>query len=239
METDERKRFMPKDNDVTGHRKRVKERFLKTGFDSWQDYEILELLLFYVIPRKDTKQIAKDLIKEFGSLKNLMNADHDKLLESLKKIDGVGSNTAFFFRFLKEISVKYSEFKMKDMKKLSSPQEVVDFLKNRIGTCEEEKMYAVFLNASNKVLDCKVISEGTVARSAVYPSQIVKESILINARSTIVAHNHPGGICKPSQNDIIATEAIQKALKTVEVVLLDHIIVTDDDYYSFKDNGLI
>ena len=114
METNERKRFMPKDNDVTGHRKRVKERFLKTGFDSWQDYEILELILFYVIPRKDTKQTAKDLIKEFGSLKELMNADHDKLLDVLKDIDGAGPNTAFFFRFLKEISVKYSEFKMKD-----------------------------------------------------------------------------------------------------------------------------
>ena len=239
METNERKRFMPKDNDVTGHRKRVKERFLKTGFDSWQDYEILELILFYVIPRKDTKQTAKDLIKEFGSLKELMNADHDKLLDVLKNIDGAGPNTAFFFRFLKEISVKYSEFKMKDKKKLSSPQEAVEFLKNRIGTCEEEKMYAVFLNASNKVLDCKLISEGTAARSAVYPSQIAKEAVLINARSAIVAHNHPGGVCKPSQNDIIATEAIQKALKTVEVVLLDHIIVTNADFYSFKDNGLI
>ena len=100
-------------------------------------------------------------------------------------------------------------------------------------------MYAVFLNASNKVLDCKLISEGTAARSAVYPSQIAKEAVLINARSAIVAHNHPGGVCKPSQNDIIATEAVQKALKTVEVVLLDHIIVTNADFYSFKDNGLI
>lgn len=229
-----------KEKDVLGHRKRVKERFLNTGFDGWQDYEILELVLFYVLPRKDTKQIAKDLIKEFGSLKELLTADHDKLLKILKNIDGAGPNTAFFFRFLKEISIKYSEFKIKDKYKVSSPQEVVEFLKNKIGNCEEEQMYAIFLNASNKVLKYESISEGTAGRSAVYPSKIVKGAISTErTRSVIVAHNHPGGFCKPSQNDIIATEAIQKALKTVDFVLLDHIIVTDSDYYSFKDNGLI
>lgn len=239
METNERKRFMSKNNDVKGHRKRVKERFLKTGFDNWQDYEILEFVLFYSIPGKDTKQIAKDLIKEFGSLKELMNAEHDKLLSALKKIEGAGPNTAFFFRFLKEFSVKYSEFKMKEKDNVSSPQDVVNFLKNSIGACNEEKMYAVFFNASNKVLNFKEISEGTVSRSAVYPGKIAKEALLTDARAVIVAHNHPGGVCKPSQNDIIATEAVQKALKAVEVILLDHVIVTTSDFYSFKDNGLI
>jgi len=239
METNERKRFMSKNNDVKGHRQRAKERFLKTGFDNWQDYEILEFALFFVIPRKDTKQIAKDLIKKFGSLKDLINTDFDTLTEAFKKIKGVSVNTAFFFYFLKNFSIKYSEFKMKEKEKISSPQEVVNFLKNSIGTCNEEKMYSVFFNASNKVLDFKEISEGTVSRSAVYPGKIAREALLTNARSVIIAHNHPGGVCKPSQNDIIATEAVQKALKAVEVVLLDHIIVTASDFYSFKDNGLI
>ncbi len=239
MDTDERKRFMPKIDDVSGHRQRVKEKFLKTGFDNWQDYEILEFALFFVIPRKDTKQTAKDLIKKFGSLKDLINADYDELLKVFENIKGVSGNTAFFFRFLKSFSVKYSEFKMKEKEKLSSPREVVDFLQNSIGTSGDEKMYAVFFNASNRVLSFKEISEGTVARSAVYPGKIAKEALLTNARSVIIAHNHPGGVCKPSQNDIIATEAVQKALKAVEVVLLDHIIVTSSDFYSFKDNGLI
>ena len=230
---------MQKNTDLLGHRQRVKERFLKTGFDNWQDYEILEFALFFVIPRKDTKQIAKDLIKKFGSLKDLINTDYDTLTEAFEKIKGVSVNTAFFFYFLKSFSIKYSEFKMKEKEKISSPQEVVNFLKNSIGTCNEEKMYSVFFNASNKVLDFKEISEGTVSRSAVYPGKIAKEALLTNARSVIIAHNHPGGVCKPSQNDIIATEAVQKALKAVEVVLLDHIIVTASDFYSFKDNGLI
>ena len=230
---------MQKNTDLLGHRQRVKERFLKTGFDNWQDYEILELVLFYCIPRKDTKQTAKDLLKKFGSLKEIINADYDELLKFIKDIDGVGPNTAFFLHFLKNFSVKYSEFKMKEKEKVSSPQEVVNFLRNRIGTSEEEKMYEVFFNASNKVLGFKEISEGTVARSAVYPGKIAREALLTNARSVVIAHNHPGGVCKPSQNDIIATEAVQKALKAVEVILLDHIIVTASDFYSFKDNGLI
>lgn len=225
---------------VKGHRQRVKERFLNTGFDNWQDYEILELALFYVISQKDTKKMAKNLLNVFGSLKELLNTDYTELKEKFKDIDGVGKEVACLFRFLKEFAVKYSELKIKDKRKLSSPQEVVEFLKNRIGSCDEEKMYAIFFDASNNVLDFKKISEGSVSRSAVYPGKIAKEAVLIKkVRSVIVAHNHPGGVCKPSQNDIIATEAIQKALKTVEVVLLDHIIVTASDFYSFKDNGLI
>lgn len=228
-----------KEKDVLGHRKRVKENFLKTKFNSWHDYEILELALFFVIPRKDTKSIAKELIKKFGSLKEVLTADYEEMNEFFKHIDGVGKNTAFFFYFLKNISIKYSEFKIKEKKQLSSPSDVVEFLKNYIGTLSEEKMVAIFLNASNKVICYDDISDGTVARSAVYPSKIVKKAVPIDARSVIVAHNHPGGICKPSQNDIIATEAVQKALKAVEIVLLDHIIVTSSDFYSFKDNGLI
>ena len=233
------KNFMLKNDDVIGHRQRVKEKFLNAGFDNWQDYEILEFALFFVIPRKDTKQIAKDLIKKFGSLKELINSDYDKLLETFDSIKGISGNTAVFFRFLKNFSVKYSEFKMKEKRKISSPQDVVNFLRNSIGNSDEEKMYAVFFNASNEVLDFKEISSGTVARSAVYPGKIAKEALLTNARSVIIAHNHPGGICKPSQNDIIATEAVQKSLKVVEVFLLDHVIVTASDFYSFKDNGLI
>ncbi|MBO7611226.1 MAG: DNA repair protein RadC [Elusimicrobia bacterium] len=224
---------------VKGHRQRVKEKFLKTNFEGWHDYEILEFILFFSIPRRDTKDIAKALIKKFGSLKEVLLADYDKLKEIFDCIDGVGYHSIFFFRFLKEISVKYSEFQMKEKKKLSSPSDVFEFLKNNVGTLPEEKMVAVFLNASNKVICCDNISDGTVARSAVYPSKIVKNAVLKDARSVIVAHNHPGGVCKPSQNDIIATEAIQKALKTVDVILLDHIIVTNSDFYSFKDNGLI
>ena len=239
METESKINITINADTVKGHRKRVKDKFFKTNFEGWHDYEILEFALFFAISRKDTKQIAKDLIKKFGSLKDVLFADYDELKEFFKDVKGVGEHVAYFLYFLKNFAVKYSEFAVKEKEKISGPQETVDFLKNFIGTSNEEKMTALFLNASNKVLDCKIISEGTVSRSAVYPSKIVKNAVLTDARSVIVAHNHPGGVCKPSQNDIIATEAIQKALKTVDVMLLDHIIVTNADYYSFKDNGLI
>ena len=120
---------------VKGHRKRVKEKFLKTGFDNWQDYEILEFALFFVIPRKDTKQTAKELLKRFGSFKELVNADYDDLVKACKEIDGISVNTAFFFYFLKAFSTKYSELKVKPKEKVSSPQDVVEYLKNEIGFC--------------------------------------------------------------------------------------------------------
>ncbi len=236
MEIDEKKEFVSKNE---GHRQRVKDKFLKTKFENWQDYEILEFALFFVVPRKDTKDIAKNLIDKFGSLKELLHADYEEIMNSLKDVKGVKSHATLFLYFLKYFAIKYSEIKVKQKEKLSSPNEVVTYLRNLIGTSGEEKMYAIYLNASNQVIDCKKISDGTVSRSAVYPTLIAKDSLLKKARSVIVSHNHPGGTCRPSQNDIIATEAVQKALKTIEVILLDHIIVTATDYYSFKDNGLI
>lgn len=236
METGKRKELVPKNK---GHRQRIKDKFLKTKFENWQDYEILEFALFFVVPQKDTKDIAKNLINKFGSLKELLNADYEEIMSCLKDVKGVKSHATLFLYFLKYFAIKYSEIKVKQKEKLSSPNEVVTYLKNLIGTSSEEKMYALYLNASNQIIDCKKISDGTVSHSAVYPTVIAKDSLLKKARSVIIAHNHPGGISKPSQNDIIATEAVTKALKTIEVVLLDHIIITATDYYSFKDNGLI
>ena len=236
METGERKELVPKNK---GHRQRIKDKFLQTKFEDWQDYEILEFALFFVVPQKDTKDIAKNLINKFGSLKELLHADYEEIMSCLKDVKGVKSHATLFLYFLKYFAIKYSEIKVKQKEKLSSPNEVVTYLKNLIGTSSEEKMYALYLNASNQIIDCKKISDGTVSHSAVYPTVIAKDSLLKKARSVIIAHNHPGGISKPSQNDIIATEAVKKALKTIEVVLLDHIIVTATDYYSFKDNGLI
>jgi len=231
METNDRKKYN------TGHRKRLKEKFLNSKFDNWQDYEILEFALTFALPQKDTKQIAKKLIEKFGSLKELLQSDCKNLISL--KIEGIAEHSAIFISFLKYFSIKYSEFEIKEKEKLSSPKDVLIFLKSVIGSSEKEIFYAIFLNASNKVLNYQVISKGIVNRSAVYPREIVKLALDSNATSVIISHNHPGGTCKPSQNDIIATEAVLKALKTVDITLMDHIIVTSNNYYSFKDNGLI
>lgn len=218
-----------------GHRQRIKERFLRSGLKDWKDYEILELALTFAVARKDTKQTAKQLIEKFGSLKNVLNTD----IEKLKEIKGIKDHAAFFISFLKNFAVKYSELELAEKEKISSPSDTVVFLKTLIGSSKDEIFYAIFMNASNKILFYDEINRGVVNKSAVYPRKIVELALKNNATSVIIAHNHPGGGCKPSQNDIIATEAVLKALKTVDVSLLDHIIVTDKNYYSFKDNGLI
>ena len=218
-----------------GHRKRLKEKFLKTDFSNWQDYEILEFALMFVIPRKDTKLIAKNLIKKFGSLKQVLHTDIEKLFE----VKGIKEHSVTFIKFLKEFCYKYSQLQMESKEKISSPQDVLNFFQTNIGSSKNEIIYALFLNASNKILAHCPISNGVVNRSAMYPRKITELALKNNAVSVIIAHNHPGGSCKPSQNDIIATDAVIKALKTIDVTLLDHLIVTGNGYYSFKDNNLI
>ena len=208
-----------------GHRKRLKEKFLKTDFSNWQDYEILEFALMFVIPRKDTKLIAKNLIKKFGSLKQVLHTDIEKLFE----VKGIKEHSVTFIKFLKEFCYKYSQLQMESKEKISSPQDVLNFFQTNIGSSKNEIIYALFLNASNKILAHCPISNGVVNRSAMYPRKITELALKNNAVSVIIAHNHPGGSCKPSQNDIIATD----------VTLLDHLIVTGNGYYSFKDNNLI
>ena len=128
---------------------------------------------------------------------------------------------------------------MIEKEKISSPKYALVFLRSVIGLSKDEVFYAIFLNASNKILFYDEINRGVVNKSAVYPRKIVELAIQHSATSVIIAHNHPGGSCVPSQNDIIATEAVAKALKTVDVSLLDHLIVTYKNHYSFKDSGLI
>lgn len=218
-----------------GHRQRLKEKFIKTNFSNWQDYEILEFALTFVIPRKDTKTIAKNLIKKFGSLKQVLQTDVEKLYE----IEGIKNHSAIFIKFLKEFCSKYSQLQMESKEKISSPLDVLNFFQTNIGSSKDEIIYALFLNASNKILAHCPVSSGVVNRSAMYPRKIAELALKHNATSVIIAHNHPGGSCKPSQNDIIATDAVIKALKTVDIILLDHLIVTGNGYYSFKDNNLI
>lgn len=222
-----------------GHRERVKEKFLKTNFDGWQDYEILEFALFFVLPYKDTKSIAKKLIEKFGSLKEILNSNYNELKEALKDIKGAGKHTVYFLYFLKHFSIKYSELKIKEKEFFSCPEDVAKFLRNLIGTSEKEKMCAVFMNSSGDILGYKIISEGTVGRSAVYPGEIARQALILNSRSVIISHNHPGGGCKPSEKDIIATKLVKGALELIDVVLLDHFIVTASDRYSFRENGLL
>lgn len=229
-------------NNAKGHRERVRKKFLENGFNGLEDYEILELLLFYVIPRKDTKAIAKELIKKFKNLANVIKAD---TLE-LKTIDGLGASSITFLKMMGALPEKIYKDELKNQKlikddknKITDKEALLKFLRNKIGYEDVEKFYVIYLSSSNEVIAFEESSSGTLDRSSIYPREIYKRVIMENAKSIIIAHNHPSGNTCPSKCDIDITNEIAKGLKNFGALLLEHIIITRDSYFSFLEEGLI
>ena len=230
------------EKDNQGHRERIKEKFLKNGIDGFAEYEILELLLTYCIPRKDTKPIAKDLLNKFKTLDNVFKADFDKL----SVIDGLGNNSIAFLKLIGDLpSIIYKD-ELKNKKlidretlKISNKDILLNYLRNKIGYEEKEKFYVIYLSSSNEVIEFEENSVGTLDRSSVYPREIYKKIINLNAKSVILAHNHPSDNITPSKSDIELTNEIAKGLKNFGALLIEHIIITKNSYFSFLEEGLI
>ncbi|WP_315337311.1 DNA repair protein RadC [Fusobacterium pseudoperiodonticum] len=229
-------------NNAKGHRERVRKKFLENGFNGLEDYEILELLLFYVIPRKDTKAIAKELIEKFKTLANVLKAD---TLE-LKTINGLGDVAITFLKMIGALPARIYKDELKNQKlikddknKITDKEVLLSFLRNKIGYEDVEKFYVIYLSSSNEVIAFEESSSGTLDRSSIYPREIYKRVIMENAKSIIIAHNHPSGNTCPSKCDIDITNEIAKGLKNFGALLLEHIIITRDSYFSFLEEGLI
>ena len=230
------------EKDNQGHRERIKEKFLKNGIDGFAEYEILELLLTYCIPRKDTKPIAKELLNKFKSLDNIFKADFDKLFA----IDGLGKNSIAFLKLIGDLpsiiykdELKNKKLVDKETLKISNKDILLKYLRNKIGYEEIEKFYVLYLSSSNEVIEFEENSVGTLDRSSVYPREIYKKIINLNAKSIILAHNHPSDNITPSKCDIELTNEIAKGLKNFGALLIEHIIVTKNSYFSFLEEGLI
>ena len=229
-------------NNAKGHRERVRKKFLENGFNGFEDYEVLELLLFYVIPRRDTKAIAKELITKFKTLANVLKADN----KELKTINGLGNVAITFLKMMGALPEKIYEDKLKnekiikdDTNKITNKEILLNFLRNKIGYENVEKFYVIYLSSSNEVLAFEESSSGTLDRSSIYPREIYKRVIMENAKSIIIAHNHPSGNISPSKCDIDITNEIAKGLKNFGALLIEHIIITRDSYFSFLEEGLI
>ena len=230
------------EKDNQGHRERIKEKFLKNGIDGFAEYEILELLLTYCIPRKDTKPIAKELLNKFKSLDNIFKADFDKLFA----IDGLGKNSIAFLKLIGDLpsiiykdELKNKKLVDKETLKISNKDILLKYLRNKIGYEEIEKFYVLYLSSSNEVIEFEENSVGTLDRSSVYPREIYKKIINLNAKSVILAHNHPSDNITPSKCDIELTNEIAKGLKNFGALLIEHIIITKNSYFSFLEEGLI
>ena len=230
------------EKDNQGHRERIREKFFNNGIDGFAEYEILELLLTYCIPRKDTKPIAKELLNKFKSLDNVFKADLDKL----SAIDGLGKNTVTFLKLIGDLpsiiykdELKNKKLVDKETLKISNKDVLLKYLRNKIGYEEIEKFYVIYLSSSNEVIEFEENSVGTLDRSSVYPREIYKKIINLNAKSVILAHNHPSDNITPSKCDIELTNEIAKGLKNFGALLIEHIIITKNSYFSFLEEGLI
>jgi DNA repair protein RadC len=218
-----------------GHRQRLKQRFLSHGLDSFDDHNVLELLLFYALPRVDINPIAHELIDRFGSLSGVFDAPYDELV----KVPGIGENAALLLKLIPQSSRRYQISKGKHNSILNTSRKAGDFLLPYFFGERDEVVYMVCLDAKCKVLSCKLMFRGGVNSANVNLRKIVENALASNASSVILAHNHTSGIAIPSEEDKATTKKVIDALRAVDVALADHIVTADNDYVSFADNGFI
>ncbi|MDD7391430.1 MAG: DNA repair protein RadC [Fusobacterium gastrosuis] len=220
-----------------GHRKRIREKYLKSSIELFQDYEILELLLTYAIPRKDTKIEAKNLIKKFGTIENVLKAKEEELL----KIEGIGKSTISFLKLMGELPTVFYKNKIRESENIliKSKDNLIRFLREKIAFEKIEKFFVLYLSSSNELLAYEEKSSGTIDRSSIYPREIYKDVIKYNAKAIIIAHNHPSENLKPSRSDLDITKELAEGLKNFDALLLEHIIITKTSYFSFLEEGLI
>lgn len=217
-----------------GHRARMRERFLQGGLDSFAEHEALEMLLYHCVPRGDTNPLAHRLIREFGSLPQVLEAS----AEELQKVEGVGKRVAeslcFFASFCRYYYVKQAR---EEGKPLNSVNDSGKFLWPYFLGQRNEVVYMVCMDAKARVLACKLVGEGSVNSAAVSVRRIVETALGANATAVILAHNHPGGLAVPSGEDVQTTRTVAKALHTVDITLEDHLVFSKTDYVSLRESG--
>ena len=216
-----------------GHRKRMKERFIKSGLDDFAPHNILELLLFYSIPRGDTNPVAHRLIDTFGSLSGVFDATP----EELAKVDGVGENSAILISMIPQIARKYLEDKADTANIVGGCSDIGAFLLPKFVGRTNEALMMVSIDNKNKIISCSVVAEGTVDSAKVSRRKIMEEAMKVKATRVILAHNHPCGVAVPSSEDVIMTKEIRRLFAQVGIELVDHIIVANDDYVSMAASG--
>lgn len=218
-----------------GHRERLKRRFLNEGLRNFEDYQALELLLFYAIPRKDTSPIARALIQRFGSFSAVLEAP----LEELQKVDGMGESSATYLKILSAAAGYYMTDLTRFKKQITSTGEAREYLLPRFLGLTNECVYLLCLDKSGRILYGNLINEGTVDLSTLSPRTVVEIALRVGASRIILAHNHPRGFAIPSSDDIATTVELRTLLSTLGIELADHIVVSENDCVSMRESRLI
>lgn len=224
-----------KDNVHSGHRERLRKRFFAEGLDGFEDHEVLELLLTYVIQRKNVNPIAHELISQFGSIASVLDAPYYEL----QKIEGIGEGSAKFLNLMSQVSRRYRISLEASLESLKSPDKLGDYLTAYFSHERSEVVVVICLNALRQIIGLTRLSSGTVNSAVVSRRQIVEIAFARNATGVILSHNHTSGIALPSAEDELTTRKIKEVLAMVGVELLDHIIVAGDDYVSMADSNLL
>ena len=222
------------DNVHIGHRQRLRERAVSEGLDAFNPHQILELLLFYCVPRKDTNDLAHRLLNHFGSFDKVIDATQ----EQLEQVDGVGPQVSAFLSMLPQLSRYYHNIK-KNRKDaiMTNINDCGDFMLPKFMNQRNEMVYLLCMDAKRKVLSCDFIGEGSVNSANVPVRRIVETALNAGASVAVIAHNHPSGLALPSGEDVQTTKLLARALRTVDVILSDHLVFADNEFVSLAQSG--
>jgi DNA repair protein RadC len=218
-----------------GHRKRLRTRFLNDLGASMQDYELLELLLCQTIPRKDVKPLAKDLIARFGGIGGVLSADPDTLMAQ----SGLNENSVTGLKAVQQAALRLIRRDLDRADLLSSWQAVIDYCRAQMGRESVEQTRLLFLDGRNRLIADEVQHRGTVNHTPLYPREVVKRALELNASALIMVHNHPSGDPTPSRADIDMTVAVRDALARIDIQLHDHIVISRAGHTSLRAEGHI
>ena len=220
-----------------GHRQRLRERFINSGFSGLADYEVIELLLTLAIPRGDVKQLAKALIKRFNNLRGILDASATEL----QATPGIGTITPVALQIIKAAAILYLQQDCEDQNSFSDPAYLHNFWRMRLGSLPIEVFEVAYLDSAYRLLRNGVerLEEGTVDRATVYPRRVIEASLKREAAAIVLAHNHPNGRAQPSKQDELLTRAIVLAAETVQLRVLDHLIIASQEVFSFRKEGML
>ncbi|WP_062765075.1 RadC family protein [Sphingopyxis terrae] len=221
--------------DHAGHRSRLRARLLGGDADGMADYELVEYLLALAIPRRDTKPLAKTLLREFGSFAQLVSADP----ESLRRIDGMGDGAIAALKIVQQASLRMLKREFREKPLLSSWDALLDWLRADMGPIEVERVRVLYLNSRNMLIRDEVASEGSIDQSAIYVREVVKRALELGAAAIIIVHNHPSGNPEPSRQDIAITRDLADAAGRLGIALHDHIIIGGSGHRSLRALGLL
>jgi len=214
----------------SGHRQRLREKFLSGDGQGMLDYELLELLLTYSIPRRDIKPLAKALLNHFHSLPEIFDASPEDLMACC----GIGETSVVLIKLTRGLMMRYLNVEIRKGEYMENSDKFCDYARARLGEFADEAMMVFYLNTKNMLIDMEVINQGSTDSVIVFPAAVARRALLHSAKAIVLCHNHPSGIVTPSPADNSVTREMRKVLDPLKILLLDHIIVSQNDYYSYR-----